>query len=146
MVGVLLSARTGNSLGGGQRFMSIGTNPFLNLLVQDDGRPRLDYGNGGLLHSGTVTTNQTVVLYGRFFDQIGSPERLRFGFTGQAVQSGSGGNVSLAISNQEVRLGVSNGNVNSFLGRLSELVLIRDIPAGSEETDLYDAAGAFFGV
>jgi hypothetical protein len=25
-------------------------------------------------------------------------------------------------------------------------VLIRDIPAGSEETDLYDAAGAFFGV
>jgi hypothetical protein len=115
-------------------------------VLQDDARPRFDYGNGGLLHTGTLTTNQTVVLYGRFFSQFGSPERFRFGFTGQTVQSASNGNNSLATSDQEVRLGVNHNNTSPFNGRLSELVLIREIPAGSEETDLYDAAGAFFGV
>jgi hypothetical protein len=144
-LGVLLSARTGNSIVAG-RFMSMGTNPYLNFLLQDDARPRFDYGNSGLLHSGTLTTNQTVVLYGRFFNQIGSSERFRLGFTGQAVQSGSGGNNSLATSDQEVRLGVNHNNASPFNGRLSELVLIREIPAGSEESGLYDAAGGFFGV
>jgi hypothetical protein len=41
---------------------------------------------------------------------------------------------------------VDSNNSNPFLGRLSELVLIRDIPAGSEESGLYNAAGTFFGV
>jgi hypothetical protein len=143
-VGVLLSARTGSSITGGQRFMSMGS--LFNLNMLDDGRLQLVYGNGGFVHSGTVTINQTVVLYGRFFNQIGSSERFRLGFTGQAVQNGTGGNSGLATSDQEVKLGINNNNANSFLGRLSELVLIREIPAGPEESGLYDAAGGFFGV
>jgi hypothetical protein len=144
--GVLLAGRTGTSITGGQRFMSMGSNPAFNFVLQDDGKPRFDYGNGGFLHSGALTTNQSFVLYGRFLGQSGSSERFRVGFTGQPVQNGSGGNNQLATSNQEIRLGVNSANGGSYAGRLSELVLIRDIPAGSEETDLYNAAGAFFGV
>jgi hypothetical protein len=144
-VGVLLSARTANSITGG-RFMSMGENPAVHLVLTDDGRPRFDYGNANVLHTSALTTNQTVVLYGRFFNQISHPDRFRIGFTGQAVQSAAGGNNSLLTNDQEVRLGVNPSNTSPFTGRLSELVLIRDIPAGSQETDLYNAAGAFFGV
>lgn len=144
--GVLLGGRTGTSITGGQRFMSMGTNPAFNFVLQDDGRPRFDYGNGGFLHSGALTANQTFVLYGRFLNQSGSSDRFRVGFTGQPILNGSGGNSGLATSDQEIRLGVNSANGGAFAGRLSELVLIRDIPAGPEESGLYAAAGSFFGV
>jgi hypothetical protein len=143
--GVLLAGRTGTSITGGQRFMSMGSNPAFNFVLQDDGKPRFDYGNGGFLHSGALTTNQSFVLYGRFLGQSGSSERFRVGFTGQPVQNGGGGNSQLATSNQEIRLGVNSANGGSYAGRLSELVLIRDITAGAEESGLYAAAGDFFG-
>lgn len=143
--GVLLAGRTGTSITGGQRFMSMGSNPAFNFVLQDDGKPRFDYGNGGFLHSGALTANQSFVLYGRFLGQSGSSERFRVGFTGQPVQNGGGGNNQLATSNQEIRLGVNSANGSSYAGRLSELVLIRDITAGAEESGLYAAAGDFFG-
>jgi hypothetical protein len=141
--GVLLSGRTGTSIGGGQRFMSMGTD--FNFVLQDDGRPRGDYGNGGFLHSGAMAANQTFTAYYRF-TPVFTSERHRLGFTGQPVENGSGGNHALATSDQEIRLGVNSANGGAFAGRLSELVLIRDIPAGPEESGLYAAAGSFFGV
>jgi hypothetical protein len=150
MLGVLLSGRTAAITSQWQRPMSMGTGSTngatFNITIIDDGRPRVSYGNGAITHAAALSANQTFVLYGRFLSQISHPDRWRIGFTGQPVQNGSGGNASLTIDNQEIRLGTSSQIHDPFPGRLSELVLIRDIPAGSEESGLYNAAGAFFGV
>jgi hypothetical protein len=150
MIGAMVSGRTGVVGTDWQAPMSIGTGSpngqTLNITLVEVGKPRVRYGNGAVTHSTALAANQAFVIYGRFVNPIGHPERFRVGFTGQAVENASNGNTGLLIDNQEVKLGVASPNDTPFLGRLSELVLIRDIPAGSEESGLYNAVGAFFGV
>jgi hypothetical protein len=116
------------------------------MTIIDDGKPRVQYGNGSLTHSGALSANQTFVLYGRFVSPPLHPERFRLGFTGQAVQNASNGNTGLNINDVDVKMGVDSNNSTAFLGRLSELVLISEIPAGPQEADLYNAMGAFLGI
>jgi hypothetical protein len=142
MLGVMISGRMATNTVWQRPVIAGG----LQLTIRDDGIPRVDYGNGQVAHSAALSANQTFVLYGRFFNQITHPDRYRIGFTGQAVQNGVIGNSGLSTNNQEVKMGVDGNNSNPFLGRLSELVLIREIPAGQQEADLYNAMGAFFGV
>jgi hypothetical protein len=151
MVGVMISGRTAAITSQWQRPMSMGTGSTtdaqtFNIAITSDGRPSVRYGNGGLTHSAALSANQAFVLYSRFVSPTGHPERFRMGFTGQPVQNSSGGNIPLGVDGQEVRLGTSSQIHDPFIGRLSELVLIREIPAGSEESGLYNAVGAFFGV
>jgi hypothetical protein len=150
MIGAMVSGHTGVVDTNWQAPMSIGTGhpngQVFNILLVEVGKPRIRYGNGAVTHSTALAANQAFVIYGRFVNPTGHPERFRVGFTGQAVENASNGNVSLLINNQDVKLGVSSGNDITFFGRLSELVLIRDIPAGPQEADLYNAAGAFLGV
>jgi hypothetical protein len=142
MLGVMVSGRTGVVGTDWQAPMSIGTGPTngqtLNITLVEVGKPRVRYGNGAVTHSTALAANQAFV--------INHPDRYRIGFTGQAVENGSGGNIGLLIDNQEVKLGVASPNDTPFLGRLSELVLISEIPAGPQEADLYNAMGAFLGV
>jgi hypothetical protein len=146
----MVSGRTGVVGTDWQAPMSIGTGPTsgqtFNILLVEVGKPRLRFGNGSVTHSAALAANQAFVIYGRFFNQINHPERFRVGFTGQAVENAITGNTQLLIDNQEVKLGVASPNDTPFLGRLSELVLISEIPAGPQEADLYNAMGAFFGV
>jgi hypothetical protein len=141
LLGVMISGRTA-TLGGWQRPVWAG----LHLTILENGRLQVESGNGGFAHSAALSANQTFVLYGRFVNQINHPERFRAGFTGQAVQNASNGNTPLSTNNVEVKMGVDVNNAFAFVGRLSELVLIREIPAGQQEADLYNAMGAFFGV
>jgi hypothetical protein len=144
MLGVMIGGRTAAITTDWQRPMNMvrgGTDDTnFNMTIVSDGKPRVAAGNGNLTHSTALTANQTFVLYGRFLSQIGHPDRWRIGFTGHPVQNGTGGNWTLLTDTQEIRIG------NTFLGRLSEVVLIREIPAGPQEADLYNAMGAFFGV
>jgi hypothetical protein len=144
MLGVMIGGRTATITTDWQRPMSMvrgGTDDTnFNMTILSDGKPRVTSGNQSFTHSTALTANQTFVLYGRFLSQISHPDRWRIGFTGQPVQNGSGGNTALLTDTQEIRIG------NTFLGRLSEVVLIREIPAGPQEADLYNAMGAFFGV
>jgi hypothetical protein len=149
MLGVMFSGRMPTTLGNWHRPVSLGTGPVggqtFNMAILDDGKPRVQYGNGALTHSGALSANQTFVLYGRFAIRSGT-DRWRIGFTGQAVQAGTGGNMGLNINDVDVKMGVDSNNGTEFLGRLSELVLISEIPAGPQEVDLYNEIGAFFGV
>lgn len=117
----------------------------LNLMT-DSGLPYLLLGNGGVKHSQSTTAGQNAILYGRYRNVIGAADRNRVGFTGQPVQAGSGGNNALTTANAQVTLGTNNLGHNPWPGRIAELVLARDLAVGSEETGLYAAAGAFFGM
>jgi hypothetical protein len=150
MIGAMVSGHTGVVDTNWQAPMSIGTGltagQVFNILLVEVGKPRIRYGNGDITHSTALAANQAFVIYGRFVDPIGHPERFRVGFTGQAVENRTTGNMPLLINNQEVKMGVASTNDITFFGRLSELVLISNIPAGPQEADLYNAMGAFFGV